>query len=99
MLSPETGPYVPLELPVARYAHQVVYNPTTKTTYMHGGNASLEREVDEEGNPAPTEASSAPETRSEEPEEPVEMSTEPDGARDSRLDDLWSMTLLRCVYG
>ncbi|KAF8070082.1 Muskelin N-terminus-domain-containing protein [Lyophyllum atratum] len=29
------------EEPVARYAHQVVYNPNTKTVFMHGGNAGI----------------------------------------------------------
>lgn len=93
MLTPETGPFVPIELPVPRYAHQVVYDVVTKTTFMHGGNASLEREVDEDGNvpppPDPTEA------RQEEPAESPEMNTDPDSIRDSRLDDLWQMTLIR----
>ncbi|KAG5643379.1 hypothetical protein DXG03_000993 [Asterophora parasitica] len=32
---------VEIEEPVPRYAHQVVYNPHTKTIYMHGGNAGV----------------------------------------------------------
>jgi len=27
--------------PLPRYAHQVVYNPRTKTVFMHGGNAGV----------------------------------------------------------
>ena len=93
--SPETGPYASLELPVARYAHQVVYDPTTKTTYMHGGNASLERETDEDGHGAPLESGPASEARTDETLERNEPSLESDGAKDSRLDDLWKMTLIR----
>lgn len=95
MLSPESGPLVPVEKPAGRYAHQVVYDPTTKTTYMHGGNASLEREVDEDGNNPPPDSGATTEARPEEPAERQEMSTEPDGVRDIRLDDLWQMTLIR----
>ncbi|KAK0448391.1 Muskelin N-terminus-domain-containing protein [Desarmillaria tabescens] len=44
----------PCQEPVPRYAHQVVYDPSTKTVFMHGGNAgitgAMERAVDgEEG--------------------------------------------------
>ncbi|TFK67379.1 galactose oxidase [Pluteus cervinus] len=31
----------PIEEPLPRYAHQVVYNPNTRTAYLHGGNAGL----------------------------------------------------------
>lgn len=30
-----------VEEPLPRYAHQVVYNPRTKTVFMHGGNAGM----------------------------------------------------------
>ncbi|KAF9467401.1 Muskelin N-terminus-domain-containing protein [Collybia nuda] len=30
-----------VEEPLPRYAHQVVYNPITKTVFMHGGNAGI----------------------------------------------------------
>ncbi|KAK0210441.1 Muskelin N-terminus-domain-containing protein, partial [Desarmillaria ectypa] len=40
----------PCQEPVPRYAHQVVYDPSTKTVFMHGGNAgitgAMERAVD-----------------------------------------------------
>ncbi|KAF7315763.1 Muskelin-N domain-containing protein [Mycena indigotica] len=32
---------VALEEPVPRFAHQVVYHPTTRTIYLHGGNGGL----------------------------------------------------------
>jgi hypothetical protein len=36
------APYAHLaETPVPRFAHQVVYDPTTKTMFMHGGNGGL----------------------------------------------------------
>ncbi|KAK0240471.1 Muskelin N-terminus-domain-containing protein [Armillaria nabsnona] len=42
----------PCQEPVPRYAHQVVYDPNTKTVFMHGGNAgitgAMERAVDGE---------------------------------------------------
>ena len=30
-----------LDEPVPRYAHQVVYDSTSKTAFMHGGNAGM----------------------------------------------------------
>lgn len=44
------------EEPIARYAHQVVYNPRTKTAYLHGGNAGVigvPDSVDELATPTP----------------------------------------------
>jgi hypothetical protein len=36
------------EVPVPRYAHQVVYDEGLKRVYMHGGNAGEGKETDEE---------------------------------------------------
>jgi len=41
---PPTSAYIG-DVPIPRYAHQVVYNPLSKMIYMHGGNAGIEREV------------------------------------------------------
>ncbi|KAF5385812.1 hypothetical protein D9615_002604 [Tricholomella constricta] len=38
-----------VEEPLPRYAHQVVYNPNTRTLYMHGGNAGIVGEAMERG--------------------------------------------------
>jgi hypothetical protein len=38
----------PSEVPLPRYAHQVVYDEGTKRVYMHGGNAGEGRGMDEE---------------------------------------------------
>lgn len=35
------GSKLPIEEPSPRYAHQVVYDPTTKSVFMHGGNAGI----------------------------------------------------------
>lgn len=97
MLSSASEPCVALKMPVARYAHQVVYDSTTKTTFIHGGNASLEREVDDEGNVPLADSGSALEARTDATSDRVEPSASADAARDTRLDDLWKMTLARYV--
>ena len=45
------------DAPLPRYAHQVVYDLPSKTIYMHGGNAGLEKEmIVREGDDVPIEA-------------------------------------------
>lgn len=39
-------PDEPAEEPMPRYAHQVVYNPKTKTVFLHGGNAGIVGELE-----------------------------------------------------
>ncbi|KAG5639027.1 hypothetical protein H0H81_007640 [Sphagnurus paluster] len=43
------GDVVHAEEPQPRYAHQVVYNPHTKTLFMHGGNAGFAGEMERAG--------------------------------------------------
>lgn len=67
--------------PQARYASQVVYDPGSKTVFMHGGNAGpvgpyLGREENSEGVAIPEGDDAHPD-------------------KEKRLDDLWCMTLKR----
>ncbi|KAH7889083.1 Muskelin N-terminus-domain-containing protein [Phlebopus sp. FC_14] len=77
------------EIPVPRYAHQVVYDENTKRVFMHGGNAGETKDADDE------EAEKENEERemaSAEEERPPRMRT-----KETRLDDFWGMTLLRAA--
>ncbi|TCD65352.1 hypothetical protein EIP91_002791 [Steccherinum ochraceum] len=46
------------DVPLPRYAHQVVYDTDTKLFYMHGGNAGLEKEVPVPGDDVSMETAS-----------------------------------------
>ncbi|THU94177.1 hypothetical protein K435DRAFT_966971 [Dendrothele bispora CBS 962.96] len=74
--------------PVPRYAHQVVYDPNTRTVYMHGGNAgfagALERHQYEND-------------RDDAEGEQETLRREGDGSteKEKRLGDFWKMSLVR----
>ena len=89
-----------MQIPAARYAHQVVYDPVAKTVYMHGGNSRLGRELEDEVAPPPR-PDSAGEGRSESSETRTQAEAvgTPDDTQDDRLDDFWAMTLVRYVEG
>ncbi len=95
MLPAESQSPSAANIPVARYAHQVVYDPLTKVVYMHGGNARLEGELDEDGNPLPRDPDSAQRGRSEESETADEAMKDSGEGKDARLDDFWKMILIR----
>ncbi|KAG2073978.1 hypothetical protein BDR04DRAFT_1126925 [Suillus decipiens] len=73
----------PAEVPLPRYAHQVVYDEGMKRVFMHGGNAG---EVN---------------TQVEDVETEVEGSGDEDRpsrvSKETRLDDFWTMKLLRAA--
>ncbi|EGO00214.1 hypothetical protein SERLA73DRAFT_51827 [Serpula lacrymans var. lacrymans S7.3] len=75
--------------PLPRYAHQVVYDDSTRTVFMHGGNAGEAEGADSGENVAETH------------EDDDELKSDHTGERDrpltkeTRLDDFWSMTLQR----
>ncbi|KAG2364029.1 Muskelin N-terminus-domain-containing protein [Suillus spraguei] len=73
----------PVEVPLPRYAHQVVYDEGMKRVFMHGGNAG---EVN---------------TQVEDVETEVEGSGDEDRpsrvSKETRLDDFWTMKLLRAA--
>ncbi|KAI9062824.1 hypothetical protein FKP32DRAFT_1572733 [Trametes sanguinea] len=71
--------------PQPRYAHQVVYDSTSKTVYMHGGNGGLESDY----TPSESDArNGAPSGEGQaEPSSP-----EPDM---KRLDDFWRLDIIR----
>jgi muskelin len=85
----------PTEIPVARWAHQVVYNPVTKVVYMHGGNARLEGEIEADVEMPPQDTAPVPEARLDEPAATTETIEEVDDAKSTRLDDFWKMSLIR----
>ncbi|EKM48670.1 uncharacterized protein PHACADRAFT_108484, partial [Phanerochaete carnosa HHB-10118-sp] len=93
LLAEGSSPMSPTITPLARYAHQVVYDPTTRTAYMHGGNACLEP-TSEDGQPRLSSvratAGSGNRVASEERIEDVGM-----GHSKDRLDDFWKMSLIR----
>ncbi len=70
-------------VPQARFAHQVVYNPKTKTIFLHGGNA---------GGAPPLEADRA--ARETDDAIIVDASEDSAGTKE-RLDDFWRMELKR----
>jgi len=72
-----------IKTPQARYAHQVVYDTSSKVVFMHGGNAGI---IPADGrNPyAPAGTSGS-----------AYALEGPDAARESRLDDFWKMQLER----
>ena len=94
-----------LSHPVPRYAHQVVYDPSTKSVYMHGGNASLDGEVLMDTRDADGVAHERDSDRHDEPADvPVSVARSEDsrGEGDSsaeltttHLADFWKMQLVR----
>jgi len=70
----------PSEVPRPRYAHQVVYDEKTKYFFMHGGNA---------GDVSAVEDVEPEEERSGDGDSPRGV------IRETRLDDFWTMKLLR----
>ncbi|OBZ70545.1 Muskelin [Grifola frondosa] len=78
------------ELPQPRYAHQVVYNHITKTSFMHGGNAGIKSEDSAGfGDLEDTEERMEVERRADDDD------TGSDGGKENRLDDFWQMQLIR----
>ncbi|KAG1767395.1 Muskelin N-terminus-domain-containing protein [Suillus occidentalis] len=81
----------PAEVPLPRYAHQVVYDEGMKRVFMHGGNAgetnmpveNVEAEVEESGD--------GERPRSSDEDRPSRV------LKETRLDDFWTMKLLRAA--
>lgn len=71
-------------VPQARFAHQVVYNPKTKTIFLHGGNAGGAPLVDASRSARETDADAII----------VDASDDSSGTKE-RLDDFWRMELKR----
>ncbi|CAA7260646.1 unnamed protein product [Cyclocybe aegerita] len=88
------------EIPVPRFAHQVAYNPKSKTIFLHGGNAGeVPRAEEREGTPAGAAdgehaAGDAEDTRDRQGDGDKDA---PSGsaAKERRLDDFWKMELKR----
>ncbi len=81
--------------PHPRYAHQVVYDCKSGLAYMHGGNAGLwpdEEEHEAESRPSSSEAEV--EARSSPPRSPLSP-RDADSDAERRLDDFWSMEIVR----
>ncbi|KII92653.1 hypothetical protein PLICRDRAFT_480070 [Plicaturopsis crispa FD-325 SS-3] len=87
--------------PQPRYAHQVAYDPRTKTVYLHGGNTGLRKRAGRSGNAERSyeemrwddnEEDGGPEAGGGE-----EKENDKDAAQEiaMRLDDFWSMNLER----
>ncbi|KAF9473394.1 galactose oxidase [Pholiota conissans] len=74
----------PGETPQSRYAHQIVYNPKTKSVFLHGGNAGAE-------------VAAAAEERVDRAVdgEDIDVVDVEEGAAKKRLDDFWKMDLKR----
>ena len=83
-----------LEEPQPRYAHQIVYDESTKTVYMYGGNAGAGDAIMD----ASTVSSTEPQ------DEGGERRTNGGriASREKRLDDFWCMNLERwacvCIF-
>lgn len=81
-------------VPVPRYAHQVVYDPATKTVFMHGGNAGLVGPMERGGSGSSGEGGDGDGDATADEDGNVR---DKDGNKERRLDDLWSMKLTRYV--
>ena len=73
-----------VECPQPRYAHQAVYDATTGAVYLHGGNAGLGGDEDEELPEGEQDAGEAGRAA-----KPVE-------GGERRLDDFWRLEIVRC---
>jgi len=85
----------PSEMPAPRFAHQVVYNPNTKSVFLHGGNSGGAgagssggggggREADADGGLVDGAGG-------------AEVGKEGSTSKERRLDDFWRMELKRSV--
>ena len=72
------------ETPQARFAHQVVYNPKTKTIFLHGGNAGGAPPVDAGRSGRETDGDAI-----------IVDAGEDSAGTKERLDDFWRMELKR----
>jgi len=74
----------PSDMPLPRFAHQVVYNPKTRSFFLHGGNAggAVDNRGGRETGTESVPAAIGPDVR----DSPV---------RERRLDDFWKMVLIR----
>ncbi|KAG0701286.1 Muskelin N-terminus-domain-containing protein [Suillus ampliporus] len=85
----------PVEVPLPRYAHQVVYDEKMKRVFMHGGNAggvgapAEEMKAEAEGEGSGDDDRSDDDRDDDERPKKVLMET--------RLDDFWTMKLLRAA--
>ena len=89
VLQPESASSDDGSWPAPRYAHQVVYDTMFGVVYMHGGNSSLEAApiVDERRSGARRSGPAGEIEVRIEFVEPV--------SRNARLDDFWTMKLVR----
>lgn len=97
-VSPEgEGSSETFEEPQSRYAHQVVYEESTKTVFLHGGNAGPGPESEGYNGMERVPPVRSPEDEAEngEGEQPGEPGRPEQRPQEIRLDDFWSMTLNR----
>ena len=85
-------------MPLPRFAHQVAYNPFTRSVFLHGGNAGNFSESG--GSSTTTKGAGVKGSRDAdgdniEPEDGREVSVA--GVKERRLDDFWRMELKRSV--
>ena len=82
--------------PHPRYAHQVVYDCKSGIVYMHGGNAGSSPD-EEEHLPElhPSSSDGVADTRTSPPRSPQSSR---DSDVDKRLDDFWSMEIIRYAF-
>ncbi|TRM70103.1 Muskelin N-terminus-domain-containing protein [Schizophyllum amplum] len=78
--------------PIPRYAHQLVYDASTRTIYMHGGNGSPSTAAT---NPEQQEADNIHASEGGDVVDDGENNSERDREKEKRLDDFWSMKLVR----
>lgn len=82
------------EMPIPRFAHQVVYNPNTRTIFLHGGNAGGGGSLSGQGGAGRDGEGDAVGGVGT-----VEEVKELGGpAKEKRLDDFWRMELKRLVF-
>ena len=77
------------EIPMPRFAHQVVYNPATRSVFLHGGNAGGLSAAAGGG------SGSAGGNADGDGGDGDEKEKEKDGSKEKRLDDFWRMELRR----
>ncbi|KAF9010759.1 Muskelin N-terminus-domain-containing protein [Cyathus striatus] len=82
---PEHTTSARIQLPVPRFAHQVVYNPKTRSVYMHGGNAGGLGVIESNGVRYPD--GDAPNDE--------DGTVKTPGSQERRLDDFWRMDMRR----
>ena len=74
------------EIPMPRFAHQVVYNPATRSVFLHGGNA---------GGLSAAAGGSGSAGGNADGDGGDGDEKEKDGSKEKRLDDFWRMELRR----